>query len=94
MNSQRGFIVLGGAALLIAAAAAGGVIVMDYATSDNASEGATAATSAQAPVAKADSAPVFIGTSNTEAPYSGDRYRNGGYFGDGNSDESLENAGQ
>jgi hypothetical protein len=88
MKSQQGFIILGGAAWLLAAALTGGYVgAVEHASQGKATVTVQAQEQQTAAIAAAPANPAYVENS---VAYSGPLYRNGGYYGDKNSDVKLE----
>ena len=90
MKSQQGFVVFGAIPFLIGATVVGGAAYIDASATDDMQ--AVAARSQDQPTLTLAGAPADPSVSETSAaqPYEGTLYRNGGYFGDMNSDVKLE----
>jgi hypothetical protein len=90
MKSQQGFVVFGAVPFLIGAAVVGGVVAVDAASTNDMQ--AVAARSQEQPTLTVAGAPADPSVAETYAaqPYEGHLYRNGGHFGDKNSDVKLE----
>jgi len=88
MKSQQGFIVFAGAAWLAAAALTGGFVA---AVESGEKDTATAQGQSTLVLAGAPAAPLAQESPAVQqTTYVGTSYRNGGHYGDKNSDEKME----
>jgi len=86
MKSQQGFIVFAGAAWLAAAALTGGLVAAVESGTENTAQGQSTLALAGAPAAPSTQERSAV----QQTTYVGTSYRNGGHYGDKNSDEKME----